>query len=496
VSLTSSVNPSVFGQAVTFTAIVSVRAGTPTGTVTFKVGDTVLGTGRLATPAGTSGSGTATFRTSTLPVGSQTIIAVYEGDSSFTGSTSPALTQTVNKANSSTSLRSSANPSMAGATVTFTATVSAVAPGAGSPTGTVIFVVDGGAQAALDLDATSKATFRTATLSAGTHTIVALYQGDANFNQSASPPLTQVVNRIDTRTAINSDPNPSTAGEFVTLTATVSAGPPGTGTPTGNVRFQEGDTIMATRALDASGRVTFVTSTLSVGTHLITAVYQGDSTYAGSMSPLLVQIVKPGPATHFRVSAPSSTTAGQSFSATVTALDAYENIATGYTGTVGFTSTDAQTTLPNPYPFTATDGGMHTFTVTLRTAGGQTLTASDSVLATLIGSAPVQVVAAAAASLRMVPAQNVIYPGQPFAMTVTAYDAFGNIATGYRGTVHFTTSDPSGSVPPDYQFSANDNGTHTFMGFILVSPGDQTFTVADTMNPALTVTLLFQFHGP
>src|SRR5207245_2215702 len=133
-ALTSSVNPSVFGQSVTFTATVTANspgAGTPTGTVTFKAGATTVGTGPLS-------GGVATFSSSTLAVGGHSITADYNGDSSFNIS-SGALTQTVNKANTTTALTSSVNPSVFGQSVTFTATVTANSPGAGTPTGTVTF---------------------------------------------------------------------------------------------------------------------------------------------------------------------------------------------------------------------------------------------------------------------------------------------------------------------------------------------------------------------
>jgi hypothetical protein len=230
---------------------------------------------------------------------------------------------------------------------------------------------------------------------------------------------------------------------------------------------------------------------VSVGGREFQISYEGGDGNDVVLHPVIV----PGPATHFSLTIPNSTTAGQPFTATVTALDAFNHVATAYAGTVVFTSTDAQATLPSSYTFTAVDDGVYTFTVTLRTAAEQTLTATDSVTASLTGNASIGVVAAAAAYLRMLPAQNTIYPGQPFAMTVTAYDAFGNLATGYRGTVHFTSSDPAAGLPADYEFTAADNGEHTFTGFELNTPGDETITATDTLDPALTITLLFQYQG-
>ncbi len=113
-TLSSSLNPSTYGSTVTFTAKVSPSAAT--GTVTFKNNGTSIGTANLS-------GGTATFQISTLAVGSNPMTASYGGNSTYSGSTSSTLTQTVNKANSTTSLSSSLNPSTYGASVTFTATV-------------------------------------------------------------------------------------------------------------------------------------------------------------------------------------------------------------------------------------------------------------------------------------------------------------------------------------------------------------------------------------
>src|SRR5271157_3532819 len=112
-TLTSSLNPSTYGEAVTFTAVVT-PAPQDGEIVTFKRGANVLGTGTLS-------SGSATFTTSALPVGTSTIQAAYGGDLDFAGSTSNAVSQVVDKATTTTALVSSPNPSGVGQAVTFTA---------------------------------------------------------------------------------------------------------------------------------------------------------------------------------------------------------------------------------------------------------------------------------------------------------------------------------------------------------------------------------------
>jgi hypothetical protein len=180
-SVVSSLNPSTYGQAVTFTA--SVTPSTATGKVTFKDGAAILGTASLA-------GGKAAFTTSKLAAGTHSITAVYSGDSHFGGSTSPVRSQTVKKAASTTTLRSSLNPSKKGQAVTFTATV---APGAG-PTGTVTFKDGTKVLGTVALNTvTNQAAITKSTLTVGTHSITAIYAGDANFQPSTSAIVKQVV---------------------------------------------------------------------------------------------------------------------------------------------------------------------------------------------------------------------------------------------------------------------------------------------------------------
>lgn len=183
-ALTSSQNPSTYGQSVTFTATVTSSGGTPTGTVTFKSGATTLGTATLK-------SGSASFTTATLTAGSSSITAVYGGTADFAGSTSHALTQTVNQAATSAFVISSLNPSTSGQAVTFTATVIS---SNGTPTGTVTFK-DGSTTLGTGTLSNGEAKFTTSSLSVGTHSITAVYAGSTDFSGSTSPVLSQVVNQ-------------------------------------------------------------------------------------------------------------------------------------------------------------------------------------------------------------------------------------------------------------------------------------------------------------
>ncbi|MFD1310940.1 Ig-like domain-containing protein [Streptomyces kaempferi] len=263
-------------------AVVSPGAGVPSGTVSFFDGATLLGTGTLS-------GGVATFTTAMLNAGSHGLTAVYGGSGTHNGSTSPVDVQTVNKANTTTSVSSSPNPSVFGQPVVLTAIVAAVAPGGGTPTGTVTFFIGGIPQTPATLTG-GVATFTTSTQSVGAHSVRATYNGSSNYNTSTSSTISQTVTKANTSTALSSAPNPSLSGQPVTLTATVTPVAPGGGTPTGAVSFFDGATLLGTGGLSA-GVATFTTSTLSVGSHSLTAVYSGSGSHNASTSPVVTQTV-------------------------------------------------------------------------------------------------------------------------------------------------------------------------------------------------------------
>lgn len=308
-SLTSSQNPSVAGTSVTFTATVTPSiSGTPLGSVQFYNGATLLSTKPLS-------SGTATYSTTALPVGTGSIKAVYEGYGAYAPSTSPTVSQSVKKAVTTTVVTASVNPSSFGQPVTFTATVSS---GSGIPAGTVTFEKNGAVLGTGTLGATGKATLTTAGLVPGTHTITAIYGGSAICAGSTSAALAEVTNATATTTKVTSSLNPSTRGLAVTFTATVSAG--AFGTPTGTVTFKNGTGVLGTVTL-SGGSATLSTSTLLGGANSITAVYSGNSGYLTSTSAALTQTVNRSATATTLVSSLNPSTHGTAvtFTATVTA---------------------------------------------------------------------------------------------------------------------------------------------------------------------------------
>ncbi|WP_276208004.1 Ig-like domain-containing protein, partial [Streptomyces malaysiense] len=200
----------------------------------------------------------ATLTTSTLPVGVRGVRAVYGGDANFNGSTSPTVNATVTKASTSTVLTSAPDPSVFGQAKTLTATVSAVAPGGGTPAGTVSFF-EGATLLGTGTLSGGTATLTTSSLGVGTHPLTAVYQGNTSYLTSTSPVDSQTVTQAASATVLTSAPDPSVFGQGKILTATVSAVAPGAGTPTGTVSFFEGATLLGTGTL-SGGTATLTTS--------------------------------------------------------------------------------------------------------------------------------------------------------------------------------------------------------------------------------------------
>jgi hypothetical protein len=287
--VTSSPNPSFFGQVVSFTAAVSASGGTgtPTGTVTFREGTVVLANRALV-------SGRATFTTNTLAVGSHTITVVYSGDSQFASGigNDAGHPQVVNKDGSKTTLISAPDPSVFGQLVSFTATVTSLPPGSGSPMGTVLFM-EGTATIGATTLVSGAATFATRMLAVGGHVITAAYLGDGHFagSKGSDAAHPQMVHKDGTATTVGSSLNPSVQGHAVTFTAIVTALAPGSGLATGMVTFKDGAAVLGTGTL-VGGKATFSTAALTVGTHTITAVYSGDSHFLPSTAPAIRQVVQ------------------------------------------------------------------------------------------------------------------------------------------------------------------------------------------------------------
>jgi NPCBM/NEW2 domain len=161
--------------------------------------------------------------------------------------------------------------------------------------------------------------------------------------------------------------------------------------------------------------------------------------------------------------ASTTETAGQSFNLTVTAQQPGGGTDTGYVGTVHFTSSDVQAGLPADFTFAASDDGTYTFAVTLKTAGSQSITATDTATPAINGTlSGISVSPAAASQLVLSGLSSTATAGAALNFTVTAEDPYGNVATDYTGTVQFTSSDTAASLPANYTFTNANQGVQTF----------------------------------
>jgi hypothetical protein len=489
-ALGSSANPSAVGQMLTFTATVMGTGGTPTGMVTFFDGTTSLGAGTL------NASGVATFPTSSLAIGSHSITAQYGGDATFGSTTSTAVIQVVNGNMATAAVTAFPNPSTVGQFVTLSTTVNATA---GTPTGTVTFLDGNVSDDGNTLLATAtlnggSATISTSSLAGGSHSITVQYGGDSSFNSATSAAITQVVNPISTTTTLVSSLNPSSGGQSVTFSATVTdvGGVPGT--PTGTVIFLDGITLLGTGTLSAAV-ATFTTSSLATGNHSITARYGGNTTFAVSTSNAVTQVVNVKPSNAGLISSPNPSAVGQVvvFTATVAGMGGTP------TGTVTFL--DGTTSLG-----TATlSNGVVNFNTPSLTAGSHSITVSypgDANFAPSTSTPLTQVVSGKPTTTALVSSVSPSAAGQPVTFTATVsgtggtptgtvsfFDSSTSLGTGTlnAGVAIFTTSSlATGSR----SISANYGGDSTFavsssnvITQIVLKPS--AITLASSPNPSV-----------
>jgi hypothetical protein len=299
-----SASSAVYGQPVTLTATVSntQTAVTPSGTVGFYDGSTEL----VAVPVEAGGIATLTFYS--LSLGKHTFTASFSDPSgNFISSSSlSAASLTIGKASTTTTLAATTSTPVYGQSVTFTATVAAVAPSTATPTGTVTFKDGSTVLATVNLIGGS-ASFTTSKLALGSnHAITAYYNGTSNFGTSQNSPADPVsVSQDGTNAVVTSSVSKPVYGQSVTLTAKVTASAPGSGTPTGTVTFYDGTTSLGTATL-SNGAASIKTTALLVGANSLTVVYGGASNFLGTTSPALMLTVKDSTTTGLTSSSPTA----------------------------------------------------------------------------------------------------------------------------------------------------------------------------------------------
>jgi hypothetical protein len=356
-TLSSQPNPSVYGQAVTFSTTVTANSDTvPDGeSVSFMQGTTTLGTEPLS-------GGAATFTTTSLGVGNDSITAQYTGDSKFGGSASQPVIQGVGKASSTTSLSSNTNPSTYGQAVTLKASVSGQF--GGLATGTVTFSFNGAALGTADLSG-GVASLTTNALPVSADQITAVYGGSASFTGSTSDPVSQVVGPGISIVTVT--PSSSNITNVQVLTEKVLVTGAGQTVPTGTVTLTSGTYSAQQTLVSASASFSIPAGTLSAGDNTLTFAYSGDGSYLAAtapadvtVSPVVVDVPAPAPVVPGAVATAAATV----------------NAGTNYSGTINLTcsltgSPTGATSLPtcslNPATVTIAAGASVPTTLTVKT---------------------------------------------------------------------------------------------------------------------------------
>jgi hypothetical protein len=417
-TLTSSLNPATAGQSVTFTAQLSSFLGTPTGAIQFMDGGNLLSTQTV------SATGSATFTTSTLTVGSHTIIANYQPTGSF-GANSASLTQVINGNPTTTALTCNPNPIAVYGTAQLTAAVTSTS---GTPTGSISFTDNGASLASTNLlNGTTSLTYTG--LTAGTHTITATYTPTGSFAASSAT-CSETVNALPTTSALTVAPNPSTYGSPVTLTVSVSpVSLPAQSSPAGIVTFYNGTSAIGTATL-AGGVATLTYSSLPGGINSLSCMYSGSPVYATSNCNPVSALVTPAASSISLAGTPNPGNLNQpvNFTATVSSQASSAQVGNGnvsfYDGSnllgsssltaTGTGSLTASFALVGIHPITAVYQGNANYSSSTSAVLNETINAGDFSIAVKPGAASVYTGKAASVQLGITPLQGF---NQPLALT-------------------------------------------------------------------------------
>lgn len=430
--------PSTYGQSVSLAATIAPVASlipqaavvpAPGNNLNFNANAITLAdcTNQSVVQVGVTTTATSSCHSVDLPTGSDSLAAHYNGDGNYNPSLSPSVAHTVNKIATSVSTpTSTSNPVRVNQSVTYTTTLTPASTGASLPTGTVSFSDHGTAIPACSggsapqiagnpLQASCTITYG----SVGQHSITAIYNGDTNYGVSpASGALSQGVVANGSTTTVTADgPNPSTYGQTVTFTATVSGS---AGPPTGMVAFASGGNALCTNSVSTSGVVTTATCSTNVlpgGTDQVTASYLGDSNYAASQGQVNQTVTKVSTTTAVTAS-PNPSNIGQQVTYTAKVTPA-TMAPSGATGTIGFTDGGTQISGCAAQPIV---NWQATCTVTYASGGKHSIVASYSGDGNYASSASPAI------------NQNVALPGYQMVASDGGLFNFGPLATFYGST--------------------------------------------------------------
>ena len=472
--LTTSLNPSVYGQSVTF--MDSIYNTIPDGgTVQFSDGGVNLGT-----PVPVNANGVATLTISTLNAGLHYISAVYSGTANFTSSNSNTVSEIINKKSTASNLVSSLNPAVYGQSIALRDTVSGIP--AGIPDSGSVQFKDGGVNigSPLPLSSGGISSVILSNLVAGTHIFTAEYSGSSNFVSSISNIITQVVNKHATASVLTSSVNPSAVGQLITLRDTITGAVPDGGT----VQFKDGATnIGAAVPITSNGLAILTTSALTIGVHPISAVYGGTANFLGNTSNIVTQTVNKKSTTSILASSPNPSAYGQA----VTFKDSVFNSLPD-AGTVQFK--DGGVNLGTPVAINKK--GVAVYTATSLSIGGHSVTAeysgtanydpciSNSVTQTVTKKKPLSILTASASSIysgQLLTLRDSVIGSMPDGGTVQFKDGTANLGSAItlngNGSAYYSVS---GLITGTHSFSAVYGGSVTndssFSNIRYVTVGD------------------------
>ncbi len=498
-----------YGQTVVFTASVSSSGATPTGTVNFKDGSNIIGSGTLS-------GGVASYSTTLLQLlsaGSHTFSATYMASTDFAASSSTTTNYTVNAAPTTTTITSvsPASPAVYGQLVTLTATV-AVTPASQSLAtpnfGTVTFKDGSTTLGTGNVNASGVATYTTTAtqLAVGsTHSFTAVYGATTNFGGSISAASSYTVSKANTSTTLASSANPSVfSSQSVTFTATVAGTGGSAATPTGTVTFENGGIAItgATNVTLVNGVASFSTSSLPSGTDNITAVYTPDTAgnldFIGSTSNTVAQQVQVRTGDTTTITGPTSAVYDQPLTFTITVNPASGSFT--HTETVQLiidgTLQTASATLNN-------STNQATIIVSNLTVGTHTIGAqynSDGTYITSTAATPVTVVVSKASTSTAVSSSSASASlNTPVTLTATVAGTGGStgVPTGsvnfYDGGTLLNTSGPITLTNGTASFSTSTLalGGHTITAIYTPdTAGSVNFTGSTSPNFTQTITPL------
>jgi hypothetical protein len=475
-TLTPSTYRTSGGGTITLTAKLTSANGIPTGSVVFFEDGNQLGASVI------DATGSATFPASAQVPGTHAFVATYAGAGNFTPAVSVKFYVLIDKYNPTLKVSGAPNPSLLNQPVTFTVTATSPDNSILSP----ITLNDGNTTlATLTPNSSGVATFTTSSLTLGLHTIVASYAGDATHSYTTVSLLQTVANGYPTPSTLTSSLNPATVGQSVTFTDTVTFNGSASTSAPGTITFYDnnGATLLGSQAITAqpnsTATSTFTTSTLTVGTHNISAVLTSGNSYASTST--LNQVILGLPTSTTLIVSPTSGYALQpiTFTATVSATGA--TIPTGsvtfYDGTTGLGSTTLDNTGHATFTTSSLAGGTHqllhavysgdsTFASSTSPNVSESIQLLPSTTTLSISPSPSAALQPVTVTVQVAPLTSAPYSSQLCLCTVT---------------VTITGLPPN--VSPSYTMPVH-NGIATFNFGLGFSTGTYTFSAAFSGNAA------------